>query len=131
MTPSPVEGLPEGVAFVRIGTPGEDDYYMVNEPDGQGGHEMRIVQGQRAADFASPTPHLTLPPNAAVIVKAADGWKFRASIRSMSLWPVKVIKPPAEIVATAKFSVADEFDRDKVNKGLDNLKTLPGFVGIS
>ena len=142
MTPSPVEGLPQdvefvkglpqGVKFVKIGTPDENDFYIVNEPDGKGGHVTTIVQGPRAATFESPTPHLTpATPTITVIVKASDGWKFKADIRTLGWVPVKVIAPPKQITATAQFTVSDEADLAKVNDGLDKLKTLPGFTGLS
>jgi hypothetical protein len=131
MTPSPVEGLPIGVDYVRIGTPTENEYYITNEPDGKGGHEMRIVQGPSAAAFASPTPHLTLPPNAAVIVKPTVGWKFRASIKTFSFWPVKEINPPVRIAKAVTFEVDNAYDQDSVNLALDNLKKIPGFVEMS
>ena len=132
MTPSPVEGLPPGVDFVRIGVPKDDtEFYIVNEPDGKGGHAMRIVQGARAASFPSPTPHLTAAPNVLVIVRPSEGWKFKPSIIDLGYRPVRKIDPPAQVAASVIFSVDDEEDKAAVSKALDGLKKLPGFGSIS
>jgi hypothetical protein len=125
-----VEGLPPGVDFVKFGTPQEDDYYIVNETDGKGGYLMRIVHGPRALPFASQTPHLTTAGSVMVIVKPADGWKFRQDIRTLSFVPVKLLNPPQEIAAQVKFEVDNEADQAAAQKALAELKLVPGFVEI-
>jgi hypothetical protein len=109
----PVEGLPEGVDLVRIGLPKENEYYILNSTEGP-----CVYQGQHA-NMAG-----------AVVVKASEGYTFRANIRTGGYDVVKLLPKPLEITATMTFSVNNSYDQDTVKAFLEKAKHVPGFTGM-
>lgn len=116
----PIKGLPDGVELVKIGVATADDYELINEVDPKTGQGIaRIYHGVRPG------------ASSGIIVKPAEGWSFRADIRTMSFVPVKMFAQPLTISATAKFAVDSDYDEQTVKQALEKLKALPGFVELS
>lgn len=119
-----IEGLPEGVELVRFGICGPDDFEITHER--VGGSDPVITKGPRAGAQAQ------------VIVKPADGYRFalmpstfdiRAFKELPEHWEVfKVLAQPREIAASFRFKVETEQDTQIVEKALESLRKLPGFV---
>jgi hypothetical protein len=123
MTPTekpPVEGLPTGVEFVRIGYPKKDEYYITNEPDGKGGHVAKISK--------APEPVPGAGQSTEVIIQPADGYGFRVDIRTMALVATKVW-PPKQL--SAKFTVDNQADQDAITAKLNQIKAAGLPVEIS
>jgi hypothetical protein len=106
----PVEGLPEGVDLVRIGLPKDAEFYILSDHNGP-----CVYQGQHA-NMAG-----------AVVVKASEGYTFRANIRTGGYDVVKLLPKPLEIAATLKFTVNNSYDEATVRAYLDKAKQVPGF----
>lgn len=117
----PWEQAPEGVELYRIGVAGENDFECVGP---------LIMKGVR--------------PGAAsgMIVRPKKGWSFQPlqlfDIKELKLvdgpqgayMAVKQQEVPLVITATLKVQVTNSFDQSIVDKVLDALKTLPGFVSL-
>lgn len=120
----PIDGLPEGIDYVRIGNVGDSDYQIVL---GQGGH--RLTKG----------PSLDSPLG--VIVRPEKGYVFRPARKfdignyvfvdgpAGTFDAIKEIEP-VEVKATITCRVDNEFDLDIIQNIFEALKKLPGFQGL-
>lgn len=109
-----IPGLPEGVECVRIGIAEPEDFEIVGTVDPT---VQAITKGARAGSMSQ------------VIVRPAKGFDFLWNIRTLSFDVVKVFEAPAAMERTVKFSVTNQRDLDAVNAALEQLKSLPGYVG--
>lgn len=114
--------MPEGVKFVGIGIAKDEEFELL---DG------KIFKGPRPTSTAQ------------MLVQPADGYLFQPQelfdIRKFEMVPgpanqfmavAKVDPSTATITVTAKFAVANKFERDTVTGTLAKLKGLPGFVSM-
>lgn len=109
-----VEGLPEGVDWIKFGAAGPDDFQLVRQHDGS----IVISKGPRVGEATG------------VIVEPSAGYSFRCDIKTLAYFPVKELKEPVTIKAEVVFTVDNEFDQQTVEQELARLKSMPGFVSL-
>lgn len=109
-----IEGLPEGVELVRIGVCGPEEFEVTNDPTNE--NPPIISKGPRQGS------------NTQVIVRPAPGFKFSFDIRGYHFQIEKLLAQPREIAASFRFKVETEQDTQIVEKALESLRKLPGFV---
>ena len=114
---TPVTGLPEGLEFVRLGIPGDEEFEIINTSIEDGNAVPVITQGKRPLSAVC------------VIVKPAEGYKFRYDIKTLNYLVVKMI-PAKTIIATITFKVDNDYDDASLQAMMGHVKSLPGFVSI-